>query len=559
MVNNKFETNFHQVIPKILAVDDNELNLKLVEQILRTKNFQILRASNGEEAIAKYLKEQPDVILLDIRMPGMSGFDVCKKIRNDLKDSLTPIIFVTVENDERIIIECFEVGGNDYIAKPFNYKELIARIENMIRIVYNERKLAAQAQTLRINLENKKKELKLAAKVQHAINDAIIPVNPHIAFRAFYMPTEETGGDFFTLKEIGDYIVFLMGDVSGHGAGSAMIAVITKALGDQLLTKKSAISPNEFLISLNDEFSKYDFEFFTTIFVGVINKKTLELQYTTAGHPIPLLTRKGERKDVFTPEISGFPLGIYPSDYKDFIAPKIARVKLEYQDRLILYSDGLIENLKERSMQDIIINEYLLNKNYNFYDAISLYSQNKTKYNLTEDIDDVAFILIEILKPLTFDKEIRLMEDMDSTIEQITSEIYKYHYSRDDLLNITMILEESLANAIEHGNLNDPDKKAVIRVDVDSEKVFIAIKDEGVGFNPFKLDDPTTEDKIKRLETIHSLEDESYTRGRGIYIIQNIAKEVEWNEEGTEIRITYYNSSPQTIFHHTDEIIKGNP
>ena len=114
--------------PVILIVDDNKKNLQFIGNLLEEYNYRLIFAQNGEKALV-YLKEhKPDLILLDVMMPGIDGFEVCSIIKEDKATKHIPIIFLTAKSETDDILKGFKVGGSDYITKPFNSAELLARI-----------------------------------------------------------------------------------------------------------------------------------------------------------------------------------------------------------------------------------------------------------------------------------------------------------------------------------------------------------------------------------------------------------------------------------------------
>ena len=120
--------------PIILVVDDHKPNVEIVIGILNNENYNIIPAYSGHEALEKIKTTPVDLILLDIMMPKINGFEVCKRIREDVNYKDIPIIFISALDEPEDIVQGFTLGGNDYVSKPFRKEELIARVKNYIEL-----------------------------------------------------------------------------------------------------------------------------------------------------------------------------------------------------------------------------------------------------------------------------------------------------------------------------------------------------------------------------------------------------------------------------------------
>lgn len=154
---------------KVLAVDDDEQNLLLLKQILKTQLYDISFASSGKEALGKVFSDPPDLILLDIMMPEMDGIEVCKTLKNDLRTRHIPIMFITALRDIHEMVKGFEAGAVDYITKPFNKQELTVRVKTHLElkrssdIISEQNTLLKQEIDQRRQTEEKFKALSQAA------------------------------------------------------------------------------------------------------------------------------------------------------------------------------------------------------------------------------------------------------------------------------------------------------------------------------------------------------------------------------------------------------------
>ena len=118
--------------PRILIVDDEPINVMIANKILQKNGYETIIAANGKEALEKAAGEPVDLILLDIMMPEMSGFEVCSRLQEDEKTKNVPVIFLTAVTDKESIVTGFNKGGKDYLTKPFNTPELLARVKTHI-------------------------------------------------------------------------------------------------------------------------------------------------------------------------------------------------------------------------------------------------------------------------------------------------------------------------------------------------------------------------------------------------------------------------------------------
>jgi signal transduction histidine kinase len=130
---NKSES-LKDINPKILLVDDNPTNIRVAAKILRQENYNISFAQSGRDALQKAGSIDFDAILLDIMMPGMDGYEVCEKLKSNPATRHIPVIFLTAKTETENVVRAFELGGADYVTKPFNSQELLARVGTQVRL-----------------------------------------------------------------------------------------------------------------------------------------------------------------------------------------------------------------------------------------------------------------------------------------------------------------------------------------------------------------------------------------------------------------------------------------
>lgn len=144
---------------RILVVDDEAMMRRLLEKLLRMEGYEVVLASSGEQALAALLRDGADTVLLDMRMPGMSGLEVCRQIRNHPRSLHTPVVFITAVNDRELRRKGMEAGADDFLSKPFDEVELMARVRNSVRVKRYYDNLAQQKKQLEIAVLERTTEL----------------------------------------------------------------------------------------------------------------------------------------------------------------------------------------------------------------------------------------------------------------------------------------------------------------------------------------------------------------------------------------------------------------
>ena len=182
--------------PKILIIDDIAENIKVVANVLKKHKFNISYAQSGKNGIERAKKVHFDIILLDIMMPEMDGFEVCRLLKTDLKTKDIPIIFLTAKTDEDSIKKGFEAGGVDFITKPFKTNELLARVNTHIQLKLVQEQLSKTNEEIQLANDNKDKLLSIIA------HDLRNPFSVLITFSKLIMDSF----DEFTKEDILTYM-----------------------------------------------------------------------------------------------------------------------------------------------------------------------------------------------------------------------------------------------------------------------------------------------------------------------------------------------------------------
>ncbi|HPQ52956.1 MAG TPA: 7TM diverse intracellular signaling domain-containing protein [Spirochaetota bacterium] len=313
----------------ILIVDDEPVNLLVITNHLNLAGFEILTATNGREALDLLeTNPLPDLILLDIMMPRMTGYEVCNILREKYTLSELPIILLTAKTQIQDMVIGFEFGANDYLKKPFDKRELLARIDNLLTL-----KEAVKEHNQLVALQ---KDLEIAKKIQSAILPDQLPVVRGVDLHVTYFPMEAVGGDFYDFHIIDErHLGILVADVTGHGIPAALIASMVKIAFS--LQKEIAGDPQAVLSNMNETlYGKVERQFVTALYAYIdLEKKTISV--ASAGHH-PLLLWKNDTGEII--EIN--PRGTLIGPFKT-INPQSETVPIQAGDRIILYTDGIIE------------------------------------------------------------------------------------------------------------------------------------------------------------------------------------------------------------------------
>ena len=131
----KTKPNGHVTRKKIMVVDDTEIDRRIIQRLLAKANYDLILAEDGEKALQLVKTERPDLILLDCVMPGLSGTEVCQILKKDKEVKNIPVIFLTGMDTPTYVINCYELGADQYLTKPINSRELISQIDTTLKNV----------------------------------------------------------------------------------------------------------------------------------------------------------------------------------------------------------------------------------------------------------------------------------------------------------------------------------------------------------------------------------------------------------------------------------------
>lgn len=314
----------------ILVVDDNLHNRQILSRRLERDGHRVTLAEDGLAALEAVKAESFDLILLDLMMPGLNGFEVLLHLKQDEALKSIPVIMVSALDEIGSIVRCIEYGAEDFLVKPFNPVLLRARIGACL-----EKKRLRDLEKL--YLANVERELHTAAAIQAAILPAVFPSIAGVQGHGLMVPAKEVGGDFYDFIPLGEGRVGIaVGDASGKGLPAALLMAIARTLLRN--TALFGLGPGECLTRINDLLaSENDQAMFVTLFFGIIDSVAGTLTYANGGHPAPALLKAGEAVE-WLPNTGGMVVGIVEGmQYGE------ACVRFDPGDRCFLFSDGVAE------------------------------------------------------------------------------------------------------------------------------------------------------------------------------------------------------------------------
>ncbi len=322
--------------PVVLAVDDTPQNLDVVKGIL-TPQYRIKVATNGPAALRIVEKQLPDIILLDIMMPGMSGLEVCRELKANPHTADIPVIFLTAKDQTEDETEGFELGAADYILKPVNPPILQARVKTHLALKQSMDALQETSAALARAKQRMELELNVGRDIQTSMLPSVVPDRKEITLCASMEAAREVGGDFYDYYMLSENeLCICVADVSGKGVPAALFMAMSK-----ILIKSRAVddrAPAKIITRVNAELSEDNAEcMFVTAFFGVLNLCTGELIFTNAGHNPPLIRRASGEVEVIA-DRHGPVAGIMPGeDYGQ------STMNMAAGDVLLVFTDGVTE------------------------------------------------------------------------------------------------------------------------------------------------------------------------------------------------------------------------
>ncbi|MNH94790.1 Phosphoserine phosphatase RsbP [compost metagenome] len=368
----------------IVIVDDNTVNLLVMEKILKSANYHSFTSMSSAQELFDYVsiddldkQDHPpmDLILMDIMMPVTDGIEACRRIQRleRLKD--VPIIMITALGDSMKLAEALEAGAIDYVMKPINKIELIARIKAALKLKYEK-------DWHKENDRRIKHELELARQVQTSVLTPAFS-NERITISAEYHPSSELAGDFYAWYRIDEnrYGVIVL-DIMGHGISSSLVCMFMASVLRDTITRY--VSPEIVIAELNRYMSHLNGPkqmipyYFTAIYL-LIDLKENTIEYVNAGHPPGFVQQNGKT-------VASLDQGCCAVGFFDQLDVQMSKMTFDPSIRIFLYTDGLLDAIDDSKTDTIDSLKGVLEQYSNLEDISNGLELSDLRENQKDDI-----------------------------------------------------------------------------------------------------------------------------------------------------------------------------
>ena len=514
---------------KILIVDDERLNINVLNDLLKT-DYKIMAALNGKQALKAVESDNPpDLILLDIMMPEMDGYEVCSILKANEKTKEIPVIFVTAMGQTSDETKGLEVGAADYLTKPILAPIVQARVRTQLKLKKQRDELNAAYHLIESQKARMEDELSVGRDIQMSMVPQIFPPYPdrnEFSLHAKLFPAREVGGDFYDYFFIDDdHLCLCVGDVSGKGVPAALFMAVTRTLMKARASED--FSTASIMTRVNDELSRDNKMFmFVTLFISILEISSGELTYTNAGHNPSFICRSGgdiERLDTLHgPVAAASPELVY----------KESSTHLQKDDLIFIYTDGVPEarNLEKEFFKEERLAKLLGEQKYK--DAATavdhIFGEVKLFEGNAEQFDDITLLALKYLVDSTTDSTDifhHIIPNQLSEISRVNREFNafseKHGITSGIRRSFKLVLDELLNNIISYAYSDNQEHEIEIVCRYHRDRLILSISDEGFPFNPFVGEPPDTTIPLA----------ERPIGGLGILLVQNHMDKVTYKRQ----------------------------
>lgn len=513
-------TSTHEA-PRILLVDDEPLGRLLVRQHL-PPHYWVTECADAESALRAARACPHDVALVDVQLPGLNGFGLCRQLKQDPLTADMPVIVVTAKRGIEDLEQGFEAGATDYVRKPFNPRELVARVRNAVE-------LKQQGDDIRRWNERVTRDLALAGALQRSLLAPRPFLRESLRIHVAYQPSSEVGGDFFDMLTLPDgRFALYVGDVAGHGVGAAIAATLLKASLTELLRKHAADGPahvaNELHRLFLDQLRAPGL--YATLFLAMVDSEARQWRCINCGHPPPIISGPQGLAHLDFDGPGGPPVGLCLAGENPFSVQDEIDLIVPEDRAVLLITDGLLEAENpaqtEASTRDALSELVQRWRQQRDHAPMECVFRGMRDAGFVLGNDDCTALLVELVpaRQVLFSEEAPLTPQDLSDLAQRMEESMKAAAWPDATVWAThLLLIEHGANVLKHGRPR-PGSRISVQVRHTEEAVELLVRDGG---RPWSYEEaPTREPRT------------SDEHGRGLMMIRGIAAYIASHRDGEE-------------------------
>ncbi|HEC18895.1 MAG TPA: response regulator [Gammaproteobacteria bacterium] len=558
----------------VLVADDDIPNRLVLQALLERQGYHVIQADDGIQAVEMFKRERPDLVLMDITMPHMDGYEATRRIKAMSEDTFVPVIFLTATSDREGLAKCVESGGDDFLTKPYNRVLLQARIDALMRI----RDLYSTVQDQRNELANHQKRLDRERQLAKRLFSNIIETSsldlPYV--QSMLSPMSLFSGDILLAapKPSGGLHV-LLGDFTGHGLAAAIGALPVSSVFYGMTTKGYSIA--EIVTEINRKLKKIlPTDMFLAACIIDINPGSHTLSVWNGGIPSVIIYGEAEQEIIRVLPSRHLPLGIAN---EESFNRRVEILEMRQNDRIYMYSDGLTEATNpdgvmfgNQRLEGLFIRNRDSSELFNEirreiirYQAGGAQQDDMTMIELRYDqqqLEDTVFhdktqakLLESQASAWSFSMELSadLLTYFDPLplLIQAVCDMQSFRGQRQQLYTV---FSELFSNALDHGILNldstmkrNADGFAKYYMEREARlsnlregsiKIFVAHEpNEEGGLLTIRVEDSGEGFDFRKKQL--ALENNVGHSGRGIQLLDTICEKVEFKGNGNIVEATY--------------------
>ena len=520
----------------ILLVDDERANIFALEVILESNGYQVESCGSGREALELVGTGKYGLVLLDVMMPEMDGYETCRAIRAATDD--VPVILVTALSDSEDLVRGFDAGAIDYIRKPIDAVELLARVRNTLRIRESEEKIRSLYSAVMQDLE-------VASTTQTFMLPRQFVLEDRLVFCSEYTPSTKIGGDLFDIIKLSQdkYFIYIA-DISGHGIQAALLMSAVKSMihmtveGEDPGTGVSTVFNHINSLVCNGLFRKN----YMTMLGGMVDLAENTFRYFNAGHPPIICYDSKERKAEILDSKGSVPVG-WKAEI-EYLPEEEGCIGLDCNKTILLYTDGIIECGRTdddqlgvegfaHALEEAVggdgclltphkVKQFLMERGYDMTkDDSSMFAFERSYEADRRLLLDLKSVSDEMDRrgETSVKKGIELIGAVSRIGSMCEQKIIEWTGDKELAARIEIVTNEQLNNIVIHG-LQGKCDSVVVELSMD-EAVRIRFFDQGVAWEPAVVSTHGGE--------VFAADRKYAESGRGLKMIQSLASSFEHN------------------------------